>query len=262
MSGSAGLSPSEPGLSEVLARIRVVLVGTTHPGNIGAAARAMKTMGLRDLVLVEPQRFPAAEATALAAGADDLLAAARVLPGLEEALADCVWAVGTSARRRGHSVPPFPPDHAAADLVARAARGPVALVFGRESSGLTNEELDRCNALVQIPTEPRFSSLNLAAAVQVLAYCCRAAALEDTPRQLPEYDPDPPATQAELEALFEHYLRALIRIEFLDPEKPRHLMRRLRHLYLRAGLSASEVQILRGILTHTERGGGRPPGSP
>jgi len=249
-------------MSEALSRIRVILVGTTHPGNIGSAARAMKTMGLADLSLVAPTRFPSAEATTLAAGADDVLAAARVLPRLEHAIEDCVWVVGTSARRRGHSVPAVDPEAAARDLVARAERGPVALVFGRESSGLSNEELDCCNALVQIPANPAFSSLNLAAAVQVLAYSCRVAALEQAPASPPEYDPDPPATQAELEALFEHYLRALIRIEFLDPEKPRHLMRRLRHLYLRAGLSASEVRILRGILTHTERGGGRPSGWP
>lgn len=243
---------------QTLSRIRVVLVGTTHPGNIGSAARAMKTMGLSDLILVEPRQFPSAEATALAAGADDVLAAARVLPRLEDALSDCVWAVGTSARRRGYSVPVLDPAPAARDLFDRAHQGPVALVFGRESSGLTNEELDCCNALVQIPANPEFSSLNLSAAVQVLAYSCRIAALERQSEPVPEYDPDPPATQAELEALFDHYLRALIRIEFLDPDKPRHLMRRLRHLYLRAGLSASEVRILRGILTHTERGGGRP----
>lgn len=245
-------------MQDTLRRIRVVLVGTTHPGNIGSTARAMKTMGLSDLVLVGPERFPSAEATALAAGADDLLSGARLVQSLGEAVRDCVWVTGTSARRRGHSVPALAPEPAARDLFRRAAQGPVALVFGRESSGLTNEELDLCNALVQIPTDPAFSSLNLAAAVQVLAYACRVAALEHAAAPPPAYDPDPPATQAEMEGLFDHYLRALVRIEFLDPEKPRHLMRRLRHLYLRAGLSASEVRILRGILTHTERGGGRP----
>lgn len=244
-------------MDEVLRRIRIVLVGTTHPGNIGSAARAMKTMGLTDLALVDPQRFPSAEATALAAGADDILSSARLVQGLEEAIRDCVWVTGTSARRRGHSVPALAPEVAARDLFRRAAQGPVAMVFGRESSGLTNDELDLCNGLVQIPTAPAFSSLNLAAAVQVMAYVCRVAALEDVEAPS-EYDPDPPATQSELEGLFEHYRRALVSIEFLDPEKPRHLMRRLRHLYLRAGLSASEVRILRGILTHTERGGGRP----
>ncbi len=265
-------------MQEVLGRIRVVLAGTSHPGNIGSAARAMKTMGLSDLILVDPQRFPAAEATALAAGADDLLARARVLSRVEDAVVDCVWVAGTSARRRGHSVPAQPPDAVAAELVARAAHGPVALVFGRESSGLRNDELDCCNSLVQIPTAPDFSSLNLAAAVQVMAYACRMAALstiEPAPTASPAVPMrpaqgapalgeavDPPASQAEMEALFEHYQRALVRIEFLDPEKPRQLMRRLRHLYQRSGLTASEVRMLRGILTHTERGGGRPPREP
>ncbi len=243
---------------EVLSRIRVVLVGTTHPGNIGSAARAMKTMGLSDLVLVDPKQFPAADATALAAGADDLLARARVVPSLEEAIDDCIWVTGTSARQRGHSVPPLAPEPAARGLLDHARQGTVALVFGRESSGLTNEELDHCNALVQIPTNPGFSSLNLAAAVQVMAYTCRATALSLVDKPIPAYDPDPPATQAELDAMFDHLQRALVAIEFLDPEKPRHLLRRLRHLYLRVGLTRSEVAILRGILTHAERGGGRP----
>ncbi|AGA32559.1 tRNA:Cm32/Um32 methyltransferase [Thioalkalivibrio nitratireducens DSM 14787] len=245
-------------MEDQLGRIRVVLVGTSHPGNIGSVARAMKAMGLSDLVLVDPQRFPAAEATALAAGADDLLARARVLTRLEDAVADCVWVVGTSARRRGHSVPVFDPEPAARELIARASGGSVALVFGRESSGLTNAELDRCTALVQIPTDPGFSSLNLAAAVQVLAYACRTAALVGDSGSAPGGGVERHATQAEMEALFEHYQRVLVQIEFLDPEKPRHLMRRLRHLYQRAGLTANEVRILRGILTHTERGGGRP----
>nr|WP_296749506.1 RNA methyltransferase [Thioalkalivibrio sp.] len=249
-------------MQDVLRRIRVVLVGTTHPGNIGSTVRAMKTMGLSDLVLVDPQRFPAAEATALAAGADDLLARARVAPDLAGAIDDCIWVTGTSARRRGHSVPPLAPEPAAQALLERARAGTVALVFGRESSGLTNDELDRCNSLVQIPTDPGFSSLNLAAAVQVMAYTCRAKALSLAEAPVPDYDPDPPATQAQLDDLFEHFQRTLVAIEFLDPDKPRHLMRRLRHLYLRTGLTRSEVAILRGILTHTERGGGRPQGRP
>lgn len=240
-----------------LSDIRVVLVGTTHPGNIGSAARAMKAMGLNRIVLVAPQRFPSAEATALAAGADDLLVAARVVPTLEEAVADCVWVVGTSARTRGHAVPAMPPPQAARELLERAPSGPVALVFGRESSGLSNDELDRCNAFVQIPTDPGFRSLNLAAAVQVMTYACRMAELErghGPPADAAGFDADPPATQAEIEALFGHYQRVLVRIGFVDVERPRHLMRRLRHLYLRAGLTASEVRILRGILSDTERG--------
>jgi len=244
-------------MREGLESVRVVLVGTTHPGNIGSAARAMKTMGLRHLVLVDPQRFPAAEATALAAGADDLLTRAAVFSNFEDAIADCIWVVGTSARTRGQSVPILAPRPAAEGLLSHAAGGPVALVFGRESSGLSNDELDRCNAFVQIPTDPDFRSLNLAAAVQVMAYACRTAALDEGEGGPQEEGYDPPATQQEMEALFEHYLRVLIQIEFVDPEHPRHLMRRLRHLYQRKGMTASEVRILRGILTHTERGGGR-----
>lgn len=243
---------------EALARIRCVLVGTTHPGNIGASARAMKAMGLRQLALVSPLHFPAAEATARAAGADDLLAEAVVVESLDDVLRDCVWVLGTTARRRGHSVPVLTPEVAVRQLIAHASVSPVAILFGRESSGLTNTELDCCNALVQIPTAPDFRSLNLGAAVQLLTYLCRREAFaEESADPVPDGGPDRPASQAELSALFEHYERALIAIEFLDPDEPRQLMRRLRHLYLRSGLTVSEVQILRGILTHTERGGAR-----
>ncbi|WP_026279827.1 RNA methyltransferase [Thioalkalivibrio sp. ALJ16] len=246
-------------MEQRLARLRVVLVGTTHPGNIGSAARAMKAMGVTDLVLVAPEKFPHADATALASGADDLLAAARVVDDLAAALADCVWVVGTSARLRTHSVPVLGPDVAAEQALTHAAEGPVALVFGREHSGLTNHELDHCNAFVQIPTVASFSSLNLASSVQVMTYALRMAALGAVSQEastVPEaQEPrDPPATQAELEGLFAHFKQALTTIDVLDPENPRHLMRRLRHLYLRAGLSTSEVRMLRGILTHTERG--------
>ncbi|WP_018138888.1 MULTISPECIES: RNA methyltransferase [unclassified Thioalkalivibrio] len=246
-------------MEQRLGRVRVVLVGTTHPGNIGSAARAMKAMGVTDLVLVAPERFPHADATALASGADDLLARARVVDDLAAAVADCVWVIGTSARLRTHSVPVLGPDIAAEQVLTHASEGPVALVFGREHSGLTNTELDHCNAFVQIPTVPDFSSLNLAGSVQVMTYALRMAALAGesvgaAAAAEPEDARDPLATQAEMEGLFSHFEQALTTIEVLDPENPRHLMRRLRHLYMRAGLSASEVRMLRGILTHTERG--------
>ncbi len=239
-----------------LRQLRVVLVGTTHPGNIGSAARAMKAMGVRDLVLVAPERFPHADATALASGADDLLAAAQVVGDLPAAVADCVWVLGTSARLRTHSVPVLPPDRAAERALGQARHGPVALVFGREHSGLTNSELDYCNAFVQVPTVPDFSSLNLAGSVQVMTYALRMAALaaEDAPGVAPSDERDPPATQAEMEGLYAHLEQALTTIEVLDPDNPRHLMRRLRHLYQRSGLTASEVRMLRGILIHTQRG--------
>lgn len=244
-------------MEERLDRVRVVLVGTTHPGNIGSAARAMKAMGVTDLVLVAPERFPHADATALASGADDLLARARVVDDVAAAVSDCVWVVGTSARLRTHSVPVLGPDVAAGQALANAAQGPVALVFGREHSGLTNTELDHCNAFVQIPTVPDFSSLNLAGSVQVMTYALRMAALTGTdPGQASEAGEarDPLATQAEMEGLFRHFEQALTTIEVLDPDNPRNLMRRLRHVYMRAGLTGSEVRMLRGILTHTERG--------
>ncbi|MFN4262122.1 MAG: RNA methyltransferase [Thioalkalivibrionaceae bacterium] len=179
-------------MSSGLGAVRIVLVGTTHPGNIGSAARAMKTMGLSSLWLVAPERFPAAEATALASGADDVLAAARVVSTLEAALEGCRLVVGTSARSRSHSVPVWHPFVAARRLIEVARQmiaidgdigagtddGGVALVFGREHSGLTNEELDRCQAFVQIAANPAYSSLNLAAAVQVLCFCLRESARE------------------------------------------------------------------------------------
>ena len=244
-------------MEERLKRVRVVLVGTTHPGNIGSAARAMKAMGVTDLVLVAPERFPHADATALASGADDLLARARVVDDVAAAVSDCVWVVGTSARLRTHSVPVLGPDVAAGQALENAALGPVALVFGREHSGLTNTELDYCNAFVQIPTVPDFSSLNLAGSVQVMTYALRMAALTGMdPGQASAAGEarDPLATQDEMEGLFRHFEQALTTIEVLDPDNPRNLMRRLRHLYMRAGLTGSEVRMLRGILTHTEKG--------
>ena len=244
-------------MEERLNRVRVVLVGTTHPGNIGSAARAMKAMGVTDLVLVAPERFPHADATALASGADDLLARARVVDDVAAAVSDCVWVVGTSARLRTHSVPVLGPDVAAGQALENAALGPVALVFGREHSGLTNTELDYCNAFVQIPTVADFSSLNLAGSVQVMTYALRMAALTGMdPGQASAAGEarDPLATQDEMEGLFRHFEQALTTIEVLDPDNPRNLMRRLRHLYMRAGLTGSEVRMLRGILTHTERG--------
>ncbi|WP_038051274.1 RNA methyltransferase [Thioalkalivibrio sp. ALJ1] len=245
-------------MEERLARLRVVLVGTTHPGNIGSAARAMKAMGVTDLVLVAPEKFPHADATALASGADDLLANARVVADLADALSDCVWVVGTSARLRTHSVPVLGPDVAANQALGHADEGPVAVVFGREHSGLTNTDLDHCNAFVQVPTVPDFSSLNLAGSVQVMTYALRMAALAGAPVPTTvaaaAQERDPPATQAEMEGLFAHFEQALTTIDVLDPENPRNLMRRLRHLYQRAELSSSEVRMLRGILTHTERG--------
>lgn len=226
--------------------VRIILVGTTHPGNIGAAARAMKNMGLHDLALVSPRYFPHDEATARASGAEDILQSTRVAKSLDEAIADCTYVAGASARARTIGWPSMAPRECASRLVEESMHGVSAVVFGPEKSGLTNEDLDRCNTLLTIPTEPGFSSLNLAMAVQVLAYELRVASMtQDEPGPEPE---SPPATSAEREDLYAHLEQVLLRSGFLDPDNPRLLMRRLRRLFVKAELDQNEVNILRGML--------------
>ncbi|RME33740.1 MAG: RNA methyltransferase [Gammaproteobacteria bacterium] len=239
-----------------LDRIRVVLVGTTHPGNIGGAARAMKAMGLRRLYLVRPERFPCAEATARASGADDLLAGAVVCETLAKAVADCHLVIGTTARERRLPWPVLDPRACGELALTHADAGEeVALVFGREHSGLTNEELALCQRAIRIPTDPDFSSLNLAAAVQVLCYELRMAAGAPQRREAAGRQERrvPPATRQELDALHRHLLAAMTAVGFLDPDKPRQLPRRLARLLVRAGLDHNEVQILRGFLAAVEQ---------
>ncbi len=233
--------------------IRIVLVGTTHPGNIGAVARAMKTMGLDELVLVEPRYFPHDEATARASGADDVLERARVVGSLAEAVDDCVYVSGASARSRAIGWPCLDAKDAAVRLIAEERQGPVAAVFGPEKSGLSNADLDLCDTLLTIPANPDYSSLNLAMAVQIVTYEIRAARTD----KWPEYEPDlPPATRGELEYFYAHLERVLTDVRFLDPDNPRHLMRRLRRLFTRAGVDKNEINILRGILTAIDRNRG------
>ena len=237
---------------EALPNIRIVLVEPTHPGNIGAAARAMKTMGLRRLYLVNPARFPCAEATAMASGADDLLVNAQVCGDLAEALAGCGRVVGTTARLRRIPWPVLAPQAAAADIVGCASRAvEVAVLFGREHAGLDNDEVESCQAMIQVPTDAEFSSLNLAATVQVIAYEIRMAALSagDVPAAKTSGAAAPPATLDEMDRMYAHLESTLIEVGFLDPEKPRRLMRRLRRLFNRTRLDQSEVNILRGFLT-------------
>jgi len=238
----------------LLQRIRVVLVATSHAGNIGACARAMKTMGLKRLVLVDPQSFPDPEATARAVGAEDILEQALVADSLDAALADCQYVIGTSARsRRSIPWPLMSPDEAGKQAVKLAAGSEVALLFGRERTGLTNDELERCQVLVNIPTDPGFSSLNLAAAVQVLAYELRCAALEQAEPSrsagVADMLGERLATGAELQGFREHLERILVETSFLDPENPRQLMRRVMRLFNRVALTANEVNILRGMLS-------------
>ena len=226
--------------------IRIVLVGTTHPGNIGAAARAMKTMGLARLYLVGPAHYPDAEATARASGADDVLAGAVVCDDLAAALTGCPLVFGASARRRTLAWPEVDARECARQ--ATGHDGEVALVFGREHSGLSNPELDHCHALVHIPANPAYSSLNLAAAVQLLAYEVRMAvgAAEPAPRA-----GEALASSEDVERFYAHLEETLVAIGFLDPDNPRQLMRRLRRLFSRARLERTELNILRGILTET-----------
>jgi len=231
--------------------IRIVLVGTTHPGNIGAVARAMKNMGLSDLALVNPKHFPHDEATARASGAADILEEAMVADTLAEALTDCVYVAGASARSRTINWPCMGPRDCAERMIQESGHGKVAAVFGPEKTGLHNDDLDLCHTLLTIPTDPGFSSLNLAMAVQVLTYELRVASMLD---EGPVFDVEaPPATSEEMEHFYEHLENVLTAIEFLDPENPRHLMRRMRRLYIRARPDKNEVNILRGILTAVDR---------
>ncbi len=235
-----------------LSRVSIVLVEPSHPGNIGAVARAMKTMGLSRLSLVRPPEFLRAEATAMAAGADDLLLRARVCATLPEAVAGCGRVVGTTARARRIPWPVQGPRDIAGELAA-AATTDVAVLFGREHAGLTNEEVELCQAMIRIPTAGDFSSLNLAAAVQVVAYELHMAASPMTAHASPPPSPDAPPTQEEMQRFYAHLERALTATGFLDPRKPRLLMRRLRRLFNRAMLDQTEVNILRGFFTAVEK---------
>jgi TrmH family RNA methyltransferase len=224
----------------------IVLVNTSHPGNIGAVARAMKNMGLERLRLVDPKQYPSAEATARASGADDLLARARRYDSLDEAVADATLVIGSSARSRSLPIPTLDPHTCAARVMAPADSGAAAIVFGRERTGLTNEELDRCQYLVQIPSNPAYPSLNIAAAVQIIAYELRLAAGAGT---LPAEPHRACATAAQLEQFYRHLEQTLVELDFLDPANPKQLMRRLRRLFGRARPDQNEVNILRGILS-------------
>lgn len=230
--------------------IRIVLVGTTHPGNIGAVARAMKNMGLTDLALVAPRYFPHADATARASGAEDLLETAFVTDNLADALRDCRFVAGASARARTIDWPSLAPRECAERMVAESGDGDVAAVFGPEKSGLTNEDLDRCQALLSIPADPAFSSLNLAMAVQILCYELRLARTGST--VTPPEREVPLATGDDLERFYVHLERVLTASSFLDPDNPRFLMRRLRRLFARAEPDQNEINILRGILASLE----------
>jgi len=250
---------------------RFVLVEPSHPGNVGAAARALKTMGFSRLVLVAPrlahvQSDP--EAIAMASGAEDVLASARIVPTIAEALTGVTWSVALTARMREYGPPQLAPREAASEARRHALGGNIAFVFGNERTGLSNEHVERCSALAHIPANPAYSSLNLAQAVQVLAYELRMAYLfndlengndssgSDTAAARVkvevqgEADPAARAPNEQVERMFVHLENALIALEFLDPANPKKLMSRLRRLFARAGLEREEVNILRGIAKH------------
>lgn len=243
----------------VSAHIRFVLVGTQHPGNIGAAARAMKTMGLARLVLVAPEKPLDEDAFRRSAGAEDVLGDAPVFASLAEAVADCRLVMGCTARSRRVQLEELLPEIAGQRAVAKAGEpAEVAFVFGRERTGLTNEELQLCHAAVHIPSDPGFSSLNLAAAVQVLAYEVRMAVLESQPGAVAPVAAEPgrdeaPASHAQLEGMFGQLGDTLDQIDFHKGRAPESAMRKLRRLFMKADLSEQEVRLMRGILSDAQR---------
>ena len=238
----------------MLDNIRIVLVNTSHTGNIGSTARAMKTMGLSNLYLVDPVSEPDGQASALAAGAGDVLANATIVSSLQEAVADCGLVVGTSARSRTHSWPMLEPRESGLKLVDEVAKYPVALVFGRENNGLTNEELQQCHFHVCIPANPEYSSLNLAAAVQTLCYEVRMAHLSQT--RVESEIPDYPLNE-DLERFYTHLESTLQGTNFIVKNHPGVVMTKLRRLFNRARPESQELNILRGILSSIDKSIGK-----
>lgn len=233
--------------------IRFVLMGTTHAGNIGAAARAMKTMGINDMALVNPEGFPSAEATSRASGADDLLTKADVCKSIDEAIANTKLVIGTTARKRHMDIPVIDARQAAELLIAEAKLNKVALVFGKERYGMTNEEVERCHYLVRLPTVENFSSLNLAAAIQVLAYECRMAALGKSENKYPEKVEDDHVDAAKMESFFAHYFDVMEKALYLRKEGHESLKTKIRLMYNRIRPKKHEIDILRGFLTKLDK---------
>jgi len=246
--------------------VRIVLVETTHAGNIGAAARAMKTMGLADLALVRPREYQTHECYARASGADDIIDNASVYSDLQSALQDSSWVIGTSARLRSLRWPQYDAREAATKIGEHSRAGKVSIVFGRESSGLSNDELSRCSALLTIPASNEFSSLNLGAAVQVVSYEVMMAAMqpdkgvEHLRQETTELDSEnvggaieAVAEQRELEYFYQHQADVMSLVDFYDRGNPRLLDGRLRRLFNRCGMLRTEVQLLRGFFSAIEK---------
>jgi tRNA/rRNA methyltransferase len=237
--------------NSIFDNIRIVLCQTSHPGNIGSTARAMKTMGFKNLYLVQPDKYPNAQATAMAAGADDVLDHAIVTQTLSEALIGCAFAIGLSARKRYLSHETVNAREAAMQANKIGASQPVAFVFGTEMSGLTNAELDCCQLLAMIPANPEYSSLNLAMAVQLVCYELRMSILNNAPER-GEAAGEVLATNDELERFYKHLEETLLHIGYLNPNAPKKLFERMRRLYARARLEKEEINLLRGVLTLTQ----------
>ena len=234
-------------MDSIFDKVNIVLVGTTHPGNIGATARAMKTMNHRNLRLVNPLEFPSAEASSRAAGADDVLAECRQFSSLEDAIKDCDLVIGTSARVRGIPWPMILPRDCA-KKISEGTYSSVSIVFGKESSGLSNEELQLCNMVLKIPTNSEYNSLNLAAAVQIICYeiCLLITDLDSI-----EYKPNEAAfiNQDKMEQFYKHLEECFIKVDFHDINNPKKLMHRIRRLFNRSQLYESEWKILRGFIS-------------
>ena len=241
--------------AERQAKIRIVLVNTSHPGNIGGAARAMKNMGLAELYLVEPREYPAPRAVWRAAGARDVLANAKIVSSVDEAIKDCGLVIGTSARERRIPWPLINPRECGDKIWKEAKSHQVALLFGREDRGLTNSELQKCHYHVHIPSNPDYSSLNLATAVQVLSYEIRMASLVRKNGDLPEMNEwdQPLATADELELFHEHLAATMADLKFYDPDNPKQLLTRMRRLFNRTRMDKMEVSMLRGLLSAAQR---------
>ena len=235
-------------MEAVLSNIKIVLVETSHPGNIGAVARAMKNMSMDNLCLVNPKVFPSADATARASGADNILAGAKVYQTLPEAIADCQLVLGASARCRTISWPELTPRECAEKVIIYEPDNKVAILFGRENSGLKNHELDLCHFLLRIPCNSEYSSLNIAAAVQVVCYELFVAAGVQENSRVGDKGDIPLATAEQMESFYSHLHQALVDIDFMQPDQSNSIMRRLRRIYNRIHLDTKELDILRGIL--------------
>ena len=236
----------------MLSNFKVVLVETSHPGNIGAVARAMKNMGMDQLRLVTPKLFPHADATARASGADDVLRSAHVYTSLQDAIADCQIVLGASARDRTISWPSVTVRECAEKWVGVPSEDNIGLVFGRENSGLKNHELDLCHYLLRIPCNPVYSSLNLAAAVQVVCYELFVASGQEVVSTIGDRGEEPLATTEQMEAFYQHLHQTMSDIGFLHPERSKSIMRRLRRIFNRTQLDTKELDILRGILRFSQ----------